>query len=192
MTIHLYLLPAPLLPSPKNFNGSTTFVVEKIVRIWSEWYYGHPTDTTTASDRTIAIIGIKPWLPKFTDLLLPITMGASLTLLVTLHMLLATDRLTCTLVKLTTVAVKMATVGLLGPDALIYSITYNARLHNLVHSASVVRFPMPLGTLRSCKKNLRVCRAAFFAWRVPILSWPRIMCSQVRMLKFLEPSREMP
>ena len=33
---------------------------------------------------------------------------------------------------------------------------------------------------------------AFFAWRAPILSWPRIMCSQVRMLKFLEPSREMP
>ena len=35
-------------------------------------------------------------------------------------------------------------------------------------------------------------RGAFFAWRAPILSWPRIMCSQVRMLKFLEPSREMP
>ena len=37
-----------------------------------------------------------------------------------------------------------------------------------------------------------VYRAAFFAWRAPILSWPRIMCSQVRMLEFLEPSREMP
>ena len=35
-------------------------------------------------------------------------------------------------------------------------------------------------------------RGAFFAWRAPILSWPRIMCSQVRMLKFLEPPREMP
>ena len=35
-------------------------------------------------------------------------------------------------------------------------------------------------------------RGAFFAWRVPILSWPRIMCSQVHMLKFWEPSREMP
>ena len=35
-------------------------------------------------------------------------------------------------------------------------------------------------------------RGAFFAWRAPILSWPRIMCSQLRMLKFLEPSREMP
>ena len=35
-------------------------------------------------------------------------------------------------------------------------------------------------------------RGAFFAWRAPILSWPRIMCSQVRMLKFLEPSWEMP
>ena len=35
-------------------------------------------------------------------------------------------------------------------------------------------------------------RGAFFAWRAPLLSWPRIMCSQVRMLKFLEPSREMP
>ena len=33
---------------------------------------------------------------------------------------------------------------------------------------------------------------AFFVWRAPILSWPRMMCSQVRKLKFLEPSREMP
>ena len=43
--------------------------------------------------------------------------------------------------------------------------------------------------------NLHICwkgRAAFFAWRAHILSWPRIMCSQVHMLKFLEPSREMP
>ena len=165
MTIHLYLLPPPLLPSPKNFNGSTTFVMEKILRIWYEWCYGHPTDTTTASDRTIAIIGIKPWLPKFTDLLLPITMGASLTLLVTPQMLLATDRLTCPVVKLTTVAVKMATVGLLSPDALIYSITYNARLHNLIHSVCVVRFPMPLGTLKTFK-NL-----VFFAWMKHCRRW---------------------
>ena len=35
-------------------------------------------------------------------------------------------------------------------------------------------------------------RGAFFAWRAPILSWPRIICSQVRMLEFLEPSQEMP
>ena len=35
-------------------------------------------------------------------------------------------------------------------------------------------------------------RGAFFACRAHILSWPRNMCSQVRMLKFLEPSREMP
>ena len=35
-------------------------------------------------------------------------------------------------------------------------------------------------------------RGAFFAWRAPILSWPRIMWSQVHVLKFLEPSREMP
>ena len=35
-------------------------------------------------------------------------------------------------------------------------------------------------------------RGAFFAWCAPILSSLRIMCSQVRMLKFLEPSREMP
>ena len=35
-------------------------------------------------------------------------------------------------------------------------------------------------------------RGAFFAWRAHILSWPRIMCSQVRNLNFLEPSREMP
>ena len=55
------------------------------------------------------------------------------------------------LVKLTTVAVKMATVGLLSPDALIYSITYNARIHNLIHSVCVVRFPMPLATLKSIK-----------------------------------------
>ena len=41
-------------------------------------------------------------------------------------------------------------------------------------------------------KRCTGCRGAFFAWRAPILSWPRIMCSQVRMLKFLEPSREMP
>ena len=34
-------------------------------------------------------------------------------------------------------------------------------------------------------------RGAFFAWRAPILSWLKIMCSQVRMLTFLEPSREM-
>ena len=41
-------------------------------------------------------------------------------------------------------------------------------------------------------KAFLCARAAFFAWRAPILSWPRIMCSQVRMSKFLEPSREMP
>ena len=35
-------------------------------------------------------------------------------------------------------------------------------------------------------------RGAFFAWRAPIVSWPRIMCSQAPMLKFLEPSREVP
>ena len=34
-------------------------------------------------------------------------------------------------------------------------------------------------------------RGTFFVWRAPIVRWPRIMCSQVRMLKFLEPSREM-
>ena len=41
-------------------------------------------------------------------------------------------------------------------------------------------------------KVISIYRGAFFAWRAPILSWPRIMYSQVRMLKFLEPSREMP
>ena len=35
-------------------------------------------------------------------------------------------------------------------------------------------------------------RGAFFAWRAPNLSWSRIMWSQARMLRFLEPSREMP
>ena len=39
---------------------------------------------------------------------------------------------------------------------------------------------------------LAASRGAFFAWRAHILSWPRIMCSQVRMLKCLESSREMP
>ena len=32
---------------------------------------------------------------------------------------------------------------------------------------------------------------AFFVWPALILNWPRIMCSRVRMLKFLELSREM-
>ena len=60
-------------------------------------------------------------------------------------------------------------------------------------SSMVVRFPNPLadgsqvGTLSSSMD-----RGAFFVWRAPILRWPRIMCSQVRMLNFLEPSREMP
>ena len=35
-------------------------------------------------------------------------------------------------------------------------------------------------------------RGAFFAWRAPILSWPRIMCSQMHILKCLELLREMP
>ena len=35
-------------------------------------------------------------------------------------------------------------------------------------------------------------RSAFFVWRAPIVSWPRIRCSQVGMLKFLESSREIP
>ena len=34
-------------------------------------------------------------------------------------------------------------------------------------------------------------QGCIFVWCAPIVSWPRIMCSQVRMLKFLEPSREM-
>ena len=44
------------------------------------------------------------------------------------------------------------------------------------------------------KIYLEMCNSggAFFAWRAPIVIWPRIMCSQVPMLKFLEPSREMP
>ena len=35
-------------------------------------------------------------------------------------------------------------------------------------------------------------RGAFFVWRAPIMSWPRIMCSQVGMLKVLQPSQEIP
>ena len=43
---------------------------------------------------------------------------------------------------------------------------------------------------RSAQSGICLTRGAFFAWRALILSWPRIMCSQVRMLTFLEPSRE--
>ena len=32
-------------------------------------------------------------------------------------------------------------------------------------------------------QTISPCRGAFFAWRAPIVSWPRIMCSQVRRLK---------
>ena len=39
---------------------------------------------------------------------------------------------------------------------------------------------------------LLLYRGEFFVWRAPNGSWPRIMCSQVGMLKFLEPWREMP
>ena len=35
-------------------------------------------------------------------------------------------------------------------------------------------------------------RGTYFVWRAHILSWPRITCSQMRMLIFLEQSREMP
>ena len=52
--------------------------------------------------------------------------------------------------------------------------------------------PKKVHALAKCAKYaLTFRRGAFFAWRAPILSWPRIMCSQVHMLKFLEPSREM-
>ena len=51
---------------------------------------------------------------------------------------------------------------------------------------------IPAVLVESYKVFHSLCRGAFFLWRALILSWPRIMCSQVRMLKFLEPSREMP
>ena len=51
---------------------------------------------------------------------------------------------------------------------------------------------IPAVLVESYKVFHSLCRGAFFVWRALILSWPRIMCSQVRMLKFLEPSREMP
>ena len=44
----------------------------------------------------------------------------------------------------------------------------------------------PLLQLHLADIIIITARGAFFAWRAPILSWPRIMCSQVRMLKFLE------
>ena len=43
-----------------------------------------------------------------------------------------------------------------------------------------------------CEFRFQISRGAFFVWRAPMLSWPRIMCSQVSLLKFLEPSQEMP
>ena len=48
-----------------------------------------------------------------------------------------------------------------------------------------------LGWDKKCKpkeKAVYNCtiRGAFFVWRAPIVSWPRIMCSQVHMLKILE------
>ena len=46
-------------------------------------------------------------------------------------------------------------------------------------------------TMTMKEKMIARTRGAFFAWRAHILSWPRIMCSQVRMLKFLESSWEM-
>ena len=48
------------------------------------------------------------------------------------------------------------------------------------------------GLLSVCPPAPLPNRGAFFVWRAPILSWPRIMCSQVCMLTFLESSREMP
>ena len=39
-------------------------------------------------------------------------------------------------------------------------------------------------TCQTSKNNFdkSMYRGAFFVWRAPILSWPRIMCSQVRMI----------
>ena len=45
----------------------------------------------------------------------------------------------------------------------------------------------PSSSIHSClrsRSHFHEIRGAFFVWRAPILSWPRIMCSQVRMLKF--------
>ena len=56
----------------------------------------------------------------------------------------------------------------------------------------VKRTPRTQGCIFSLTCSHPELRGAFFVWRAPIVSWPRIMCSQVRMLKLLEPSREMP
>ena len=60
------------------------------------------------------------------------------------------------------------------------------------HCSSLFIFEQPGTKIWRRPVAKTMYRGAFFAWRAPILSWPRIMCSQVRMLKFLEPSREMP
>ena len=39
------------------------------------------------------------------------------------------------------------------------------------------------GYYDSARFELALCRGAFFAWRAPILSWPRIMCSQVKIFR---------
>ena len=67
-----------------------------------------------------------------------------------------------------------------------------------IHVASVIKTVAIDSDIRTTRSTMiliimnSASRGAFFAWRAPILSWPRIMCSQVRMLKFLEPSREIP
>ena len=50
---------------------------------------------------------------------------------------------------------------------------------------------LKLGQKLTAKPTWHIIRGAFFVWCAPIMSWPRIMCSQVRMLKFLKPPREM-
>ena len=50
---------------------------------------------------------------------------------------------------------------------------------------------LKLGQKLTAKPTWHIIRGAFFVWCAPIVSWQRIMCSQVRMLKFLKPSREM-
>jgi len=57
------------------------------------------------------------------------------------------------------------------------------------YSRSILIWSFIQHALRGLVQYGTTCRGAFFAWRAPIVSWPRIMCSQV--LKFLEPSREM-
>ena len=79
-----------------------------------------------------------------------------------------------------------------------YHITYHITIHRYTYPITQVYISYYTDVhilLQKCTIHLHILlhsRGAFFAWRAPILSWLKIMCSQLHMLKLLEPSREMP